>query len=262
MKDQRIDRDQCEEHREQGQQLARQGDEPAAAGAAQPGAPAAARELRADGVAGGDRDHHVEHGRHDGADQERGIVGGGVGQNILLDQQGAAEPGRRLHRACRRQPRGNRGDRVAQPLGRDVARREVLRVVESDDLRPAAGQQVGPEIRWNVDRRDGGAGANGAGGRRQAVGALGHLQARRRGDRLDEFAGDSRAVGVDDDDIEAADDRVAEGPGEHGEGDQRHRQQQEQAGMIAPEEPDLPRGHQPQARARRPLHGERRVQSA
>ena len=69
------------EHR---QELAHKPDKRPSAGDAHPGALAASREFRADGVAAGDRRDDVQHSRQDRPEQELGEVQRWVRQNILF----------------------------------------------------------------------------------------------------------------------------------------------------------------------------------
>ncbi len=261
MQDQRLDRQQCKEQGEQRQELSGQGDERAAAGTAQPGAPAASRELGADRIGGGDRDDDVQCRRHHRAQQKPGVIERRVGQNVFLDDEPAAAGLRLAQIGERRQPRDGVGDRVAEGAGSDASRREILGVVEGDDLRPADGQEIQLETRRNVDRGDRAPGADRADGTLQIVGAQGDAQSRSRRDRLNDPGGNVGAVGVDDGNIETPDDRTAKGPGQDCERGQRHDDRQQIPGRVAPKKPDLARRHQPQARARRRPHGERLAQS-
>ena len=59
----------------------------AAARRPQPGAQAAPRKFRADGVAAGDRHHDMQHGRQHGAQQKLGVVQRRIGEDIFLDDQ-------------------------------------------------------------------------------------------------------------------------------------------------------------------------------
>ena len=87
-----------QEDAEIGRELADKGGERAAAGGRQPVAHAARAELRADGVAAGDGDHDVQHGRQDRAQQELGVVQRGIGQDILLDDERAGREAARSRR--------------------------------------------------------------------------------------------------------------------------------------------------------------------
>ena len=98
------------EDAEQRRELADERGQRAAAGGAQPGAQAAARELGADRIAGGDRDDDVEDVRQDRAQQELRVVQRRIGEHILFDDERARSErfrggGRRV-RQCRRR-RGN-----------------------------------------------------------------------------------------------------------------------------------------------------------
>ena len=110
MEDARHHDHQQHEHAEEGQQLAEHGRERAAAGAAQPSPDAAAAELGADGVARRDRDHDVQHGGHDGAQQELRIVQGRIGQHVLLDHQRPDRSAQGLRRTHRGHGGRGRGD--------------------------------------------------------------------------------------------------------------------------------------------------------
>jgi len=118
------------------------------------------------------------------------------------------------------------------------------------------------ELHGNIDRSDGLAGADRASGGRQAFAALTDAQPWGRRDVLDDPGRNSGTVHVDDYDIEPAHDRAAERPGENRKCDQRDRNQQKQAGTIAPKKPDLACRNQPQTRACWRSHGDRFVQSA
>ena len=137
-----------------GSSLPSKRDQRAAAGAAQPGAQAAPRELGADRIAGGDRDDDVEHGRHHRAQQKPGVVERGVGQHVLLDDERAAADRLQPNLVQRRQAGEVAAEiALAQAARGDVARREVLLVVEGDDLRPAPGHQIPLEFAAGYRRR-------------------------------------------------------------------------------------------------------------
>ena len=87
VEDQRLDRQQRKEQREERQKLTDKRDQRAAAGAAQPGAPIAAREFGSDRIGGRYRDDDMQHRRHHRPQQKAGIIECGVGQDILLDDQ-------------------------------------------------------------------------------------------------------------------------------------------------------------------------------
>ena len=197
MEDARHHDHQQQEDAEVGQQLADQGRERAAAGAAQPCADAAAAELGADGVARRDRDHDVQHGRQDGAQQELRVVQGWIGEHVLLDHQRPDRSAQGLRRTHRGHGGRGRGDGFAQAFAGDVAGGEELVVVEDHDLWPPPGQHVAFEIRRNIDRRDCLARADRTGRGREIVGALRHLDAGCRGHRLNEHHRGRRAVGID-----------------------------------------------------------------
>ncbi len=124
--------------------------------------------------------------RHHGAQKECRIVHGRVGEDVLLDDQGTAAD--RLQSDIVQWGEGCRsgGNRVAQSLGCDIPRREVLCIIESDDLWPQPGQQVVFELYGNIDRGDGLAGADRPSGGRQAFAALADAQPWRRRDLLDD----------------------------------------------------------------------------
>jgi hypothetical protein len=199
--------------------------------------------------------------RHHRAQQKPGVIERRVGQNVFLDDEPSAAGLRPAQIGERRQPRDGVGDRRVDAAGGNAPRREILRVVEGDDLRPADGQQIQLETRRNVDGGDRPPGADRAGGTLQIVGALGDAQSRSRGDRLHEPLGNLGAVGVDDGNVETAYDGAAEGPGQHRKSGQRNDDRQQIAGAVAPKKPDLARRDQPQAGARRRPHGERLAQS-
>ena len=74
LQEQRHGQHDQKEDREQRRELAGQRDDRIAAGAFEPGAHAAPAELGADRIAGGERDHHMDDGRQQRAQQELRIV--------------------------------------------------------------------------------------------------------------------------------------------------------------------------------------------
>ena len=74
--------------------------------------------------------------RQHGTQQERRIIHGGVGENVFLDDQRARTDRLKADIVQWREGCRSGGDRVPQALRRDITRREILLIVESDDLRP------------------------------------------------------------------------------------------------------------------------------
>ena len=100
-----------EENPEQRRELARQRHDRVAACASEPGAHAAAAELGAHRIAGGNRDDHVQHHRQQRAQQKLGVVPLRVDQNDGLGDERADARcfrRRRLNRRVWRRPRGCR----------------------------------------------------------------------------------------------------------------------------------------------------------
>ena len=157
-------------------ELADQGGQRIAAGRLQPFAEVARAELRSHGIARGYGDHDVQDGRQDRAQQELGVVQGGIGQHVLFDDQ---RTGRIARRRRRRQIGGAGRHRGGQAAGRDVAGRKILLVVEDDDLRPLARGDVALEVARQIDRRERRAGTDGVHGRVEVGRSPGDVHARR-----------------------------------------------------------------------------------
>ena len=241
-----------DEEAEQGHELADQRDQRTPARRAQPRALAPARELRADGVARRQRHDDVQHGRQDRAQQELRVVQSRVRENVLLGNKGA-RPVAAAVPSPRQRGRG-RGDRIRDRGIGVVAGGEILPVVERHDLGAMAGQEIAFEILRDVDGGDRLAGADRPHRARHVPRTLGDADAGGRADRLDVGERRRRAIGVDDRDPEIADDRVAEGQGQDGEGDHRNDDRQDERDLVAPHPAQLPRGDAQQSRPRRPLH--------
>ncbi len=116
VQDQRVNSKQHEKHGKQRQQFASECYECITSRAAQPSPSAAPGKFAPDGIAGGNRYDDVENGRHDGAQQERGVVDRRIRQDILLDDKRPAPDRLQSDLAHRRETRRGRGNCVAQRL--------------------------------------------------------------------------------------------------------------------------------------------------
>ena len=242
------------EDAEQRRELADERRQRAAAGGAQPSAQAAPRELGADRIAGGDGDNDVEDVRQDRSQQELRVIQRRIGEHIFFDDERAGSErfrggGRRV-RQCRRR----RGNGAGKRRRSAVAGREVLPVVENDNSRALAVDQIALEILGDIDRGDRVSGAYRVHRAGHVAGALRDAHAGRRRNRLDIDQRCRRSVGVDDADPEVANDRVAENPSQNGEGDNRHADRQEEREPIAPHPAQFARGDETEAGPRRRLH--------
>ena len=240
-----------QEDGEERQELAQKRDQRPAAGDAHPGALAALREFRADGVAAGDPHHDLQHRRQNRPQQELGEVQRRVRQDILFRDEDAG-----LITAVRfvRQRGGRRRDGAGDRRGRVVAGRIILPVVQRHHLRPLPGKEIALEVLGDVDGRNRIAGADGLHSAPHVARSLGDGDARRGGDRLhiDERGGG--AVGVDDGDAKIANDRIAECQGEYGEGEDGNEDGQNERDAIAPHPAQLASCDQKQSRLWRRSH--------
>ncbi len=249
------------EDAEIGGELADQGRQRIAAGRLEPFAHAARAELRSDGVARGNGDDDVQHGGQDRPQQELGIVEGGIRQHVLFDDQRAGREARRPGRRHRQVGRARR-NRGGKRTGRHVARRKVLLVVEDDDLRPLAGNDVALEVARQIDRGERFAGTDGVHGRVEVGGAPGHVHAGRRVQGLDVGNRCLRAVLIDDVDPQIADDGVAESQRQQRYGDNRHGDHERQRDAVMPEPAELAHRDADEPRTERRRHQGRLFQSA
>ena len=157
-----------EENPEQRRELARQRHDRVAARASEPGAHAAAAELGAHRIAGGDRDDHMQHHRQQRAQQKLGVV------PLRIDQHDGLGDERADARCFRRRGSTAVWRRWRLSLSPDERCRggEELLIIEADHLRAPPGLQIALEIGRHVDGADGVAGADRARGRREVAGAL------------------------------------------------------------------------------------------
>ncbi len=240
-------------------ELADQGGQRIAAGRLQPFAEVARAELRSHGIACGYGDHDMQDGRQDRAQQELGVVQGRIGQHVLFDDQRA----RRIARRRRRRQIGGAGrNRSGQGRGRDVAGREILLVVEDDDLRPLARGDVALEVARQIDRRERLAGTDGVHGGAEVGRSPGDIHARRGIQGLDIGHRRLRVVLVDDIDTEVADDGVAEGERQQHDGEKRHADHERQGDAVAPDPQGLAYCDFDEPRTERSRHQGRLFQSA
>ena len=241
-----------QEDGEQRQELAYKRDKRPAAGDAYPGALAALREFRADGVAAGDPHHDLQHSGQNRPQQELGEVQRRVREDILFGDEDTrlVSPAIRLAR----QRGGRRRDGVRDRRSRVVAGGKVLPVVQRHHLRPLPGEQVALEVLGNIDGRDRIAGADGLHGAPHVARSLGDGDARRGGDRLHINKRSRGAVCVDDGDPKIADDSIAECQGQNGEGDDGNQDGQNERHAVAPHPAQLACCDQKQSRLWRRSH--------
>jgi hypothetical protein len=141
----------------------------------------------------------------------------------MRDGLGAARVAARLTAAARLSLRARRCD---------AGGGEELLVIEGDDLRAPLGLEVALKIGRHVDRANGLARSNRPRRRRKVAGALDDAQPGRRRHLFHEGARGVGSVRVDDDHAEPADHRMAEDRGQHGEGEQRHAEDQDQRRTV------------------------------
>ena len=229
---QRLGQHDQEEDTEQRRELAGQGCDRIATGTFEPGPRVATAEFGADGIAGGERDHHMDDRRQQRTQQELGIV------LLRIDKRdgfrGECSHGsRRRGGAFGGSGHGRRGGkRIVQSRRCDAGRRQELLVIEAYDLRAALSLQVALEIWRDMDCRDRLARPNVPHGRRQRTGAVDDFQARRGRDVFHQGTRSVRLVLVDDRHPEPPYDRMAEYGGENHERKQRHAENQEQRHTI------------------------------
>ena len=231
-----------EEDGEQRCKLARQRDDRIAAGAGEPGAHAAAAELGADRIAGGERDHRMDDHRKQRTQQELGIVPLRVHQHDGFGDQRPDLRGRRCRQARRRCLARGSGERVAHALRRNAGGGEELLVVEGDDLRAPTGLEIAFEIGRDVDGRDGGARSYRARRRREIAGTRDDAQAGSRRHLLHERARGVRPVVVHDNHPQPPDHRMAEHQAKHDEGEQRHAEDQDERDPVVQQPAQLAPG--------------------
>ena len=167
-----------EENPEQRRKLAGECHNRVAARAGEPGAHAAAAELGAHRIAGGDRDDHVQHHRQQRAQQKPRVV------PLRIDQHDGLGDERADARCFRRRALGRALDggveAVAQTRRRDARGSEELLIIERHHLRAPLGLQVTLEIGRQIDGGDRFTGADRPRSRREVAGALDDAKPGRR----------------------------------------------------------------------------------
>ena len=141
---------------------------------------AAPAKFRADRIAGGERDDHVDDHRQQRAQQELRVVPLRIDEHDRLGDERSDRAMRPAPRAPRRRAVDGGREAVAQARRRDARGRQVLLVIEGDDLRTTLGLQVALEIGRNIDRGNGVAGPD-----RRAPQSRGRRRARRSADSGD-----------------------------------------------------------------------------
>ena len=235
LQDDRHQQHDDEEDAEQRRELAGECHNRVAARASEPGAHAAAVELGAYRIAGGDRDDHVHHHRQQRAQQKLCVVPLRIDQHDGLSDERA--DARRFRRRALGRALGGCGEAVAQTRRRDARGGEELLVIEADHLRASPGLQIALEIGRHINGGDCLAGAYRPRRRTEVPGALGNAEPGRRLHFFHEGPRGFRSVGIDDDHPELADHRVAEHCGQHREGEQRNAEDQDQRRAVVQQPP-------------------------
>ena len=241
-----------EKNPEQGRKLAGERDDWVAARAGEPGAHAAPAKLGADRVGGGERDDHVDDHRQQRAQQELRVVRLRIDQHDRLGDK-RSDAGR----FWRRRGRGaadSRREAVAQARGRDAPGRQILLVIEGDDLRAPLGFKVTLEIRRHVDGGNGLTGSYRLRRRREIAGAFDDAEIGRRRHLFHEGTRGGGSVRVDDDQPQPADHRVTEHRGQDRQGEQRHAEDQYDGHAIMQQPSPFAPGDEPKSGLWRRLH--------
>ena len=246
LQDQRYRQHDDEEDGEQRCQLARQRHDRVAARAGEPGAHAAAPELGAHRIAGGEPDDRMDDHREQRAQQELGVVLLRVHQHDRLGDQRPDAGGRRGRAARRRHAAGGSGQRVAHALRRDAGGGEELLIVKGDDLRAPLGLQVTLEISRNVDSGNGGARSYRPRRRCKIPGARDDAETGSGRHLLHKGARGLRPVFVDDDHPQPSDHRMAEYQTQHDEGEQRYAEDQDDRHAVVQQPAPLAFGDEPE----------------